>query len=95
MRSERRRRAEVGPRKGRYRLNVLGTTAVVAAIVRTKSRRQAGAGLAPESPDRHGKTRVRPTLLLPHFAANQLAGSVVILDDVDVAALSRISLHQR
>ena len=31
-------------------------------------------------------------LFLPHFAANQLAGIIVILDDVDVTALLRVTL---
>jgi hypothetical protein len=34
-------------------------------------------------------------LFLAHFAANQLAGSIVILDDIDIAALLRIALHDR
>ena len=35
------------------------------------------------------------SLFLADFAANQLAGIVVILDDIDVTALLRIALHDR
>jgi hypothetical protein len=33
-------------------------------------------------------------LFLARFAANQFAGIIAILDDVEVAALLRIALHQ-
>jgi hypothetical protein len=35
------------------------------------------------------------TLFLAHFAANQFAGIIVVLDDVDVAALLRVAFHDR
>ncbi len=39
--------------------------------------------------------RMRQSLFLTHLAANQLAGIVIILDDVDITALLGVVLHDR
>ncbi len=44
----------------------------------------------------HEKTclkKIGASLFLSNFAANQLAGIIVVLDDVDVATLLRVALH--